>query len=341
MRMPRPVDGRHRAGSRGQSLVEFALLLPVLLVIALIALDFGRALTGWIVLQNAARIGANYAAMHPAAWRDGDSRAQADYGTLVIRDLSTANYDPPGTLPMPTFTDGGDTAVAGGPSDGTYDMGDSVRVVLTCDFHPITPFISAITGTSVQLGASSEFLVRSGGVVGLPDPTRIPAPGETSPAATSGPTSAACANPKAGFSAAPTSGAGGSLLVTFSDTSTSAPGCPITSWEWSFGDGDTSTVQNPEHLYRLVHSYIQGNHQDACNDPGLASTAGTGSGNLPDNCLIGYFLNPVVQGEFEAGGLVPPRPPLVHHGAADRLMRSRQPTSMQDPGATGSIRCRI
>jgi len=50
---------------RGQSLVEFALLLPILLLLVLGAMDFGRMFSTKITLTNAAREGANYLARHP------------------------------------------------------------------------------------------------------------------------------------------------------------------------------------------------------------------------------------------------------------------------------------
>jgi PKD repeat protein len=56
--------------------------------------------------------------------------------------------------------------------------------------------------------------------------------------------------PTAGFGATPTSGQA-PLLVNFSDTSTGTP----TSWAWSFGDGATSTLQNPQHSYALAGNY--------------------------------------------------------------------------------------
>lgn len=46
--------------------------------------------------------------------------------------------------------------------------------------------------------------------------------------------------------------------ATFSDTSTHAPGDPITSWNWNFGDASptaTSTAQNPNHTYTLQNTY--------------------------------------------------------------------------------------
>jgi PKD repeat protein len=43
------------------------------------------------------------------------------------------------------------------------------------------------------------------------------------------------------------------LRVTFTDTSTSV--VPITSWAWDFGDGTTSTLQNPVHIYQTAGAY--------------------------------------------------------------------------------------
>ncbi|AKB43006.1 PKD domain-containing protein [Methanosarcina vacuolata] len=56
--------------------------------------------------------------------------------------------------------------------------------------------------------------------------------------------------PVANFSASPTSGKV-PLKVAFTDTSTGSP----TSWKWDFGDGTTSTQQNPTHKYSKVGNY--------------------------------------------------------------------------------------
>ncbi|MBU0982367.1 MAG: PKD domain-containing protein [candidate division Zixibacteria bacterium] len=55
--------------------------------------------------------------------------------------------------------------------------------------------------------------------------------------------------PVAAFSAEPTSGVA-PLAVTFTDASTLA-----TSWSWNFGDGGTSTAQNPSHTYTNPGTY--------------------------------------------------------------------------------------
>lgn len=56
--------------------------------------------------------------------------------------------------------------------------------------------------------------------------------------------------PVADFSGTPLTGAA-PLTVTFTDLTTNAP----TSWSWNFGDGGTSTLQNPSHAYTTAGSY--------------------------------------------------------------------------------------
>jgi Flp pilus assembly protein TadG len=51
---------------RAQALVEFALLLPLLLVLIIGAMDLGRVFYFKIILTNAAREGANYLSRNPA-----------------------------------------------------------------------------------------------------------------------------------------------------------------------------------------------------------------------------------------------------------------------------------
>lgn len=65
--------GRER---KGQALVEFALVLPLLLLIVFGVLDLGRAFYVSVVLANAAREGARYASRHP------------DYTAEIIRQAA-------------------------------------------------------------------------------------------------------------------------------------------------------------------------------------------------------------------------------------------------------------
>ncbi|WP_095644615.1 PKD domain-containing protein, partial [Methanosarcina spelaei] len=56
--------------------------------------------------------------------------------------------------------------------------------------------------------------------------------------------------PVAAFSASPASGKA-PLTVTFTDKSSNIP----TKWKWSFGDGTSSTIQNPKHKYSKAGKY--------------------------------------------------------------------------------------
>ena len=74
MRLPsRRKAGQHKVRSRGQGLVEFAITIPVLLLILLIVIDAGRLFYGYVALQNASRVAASYAADHADSWPNGAS----------------------------------------------------------------------------------------------------------------------------------------------------------------------------------------------------------------------------------------------------------------------------
>jgi Flp pilus assembly protein TadG len=150
---------RARAGRRGQSLTEFALTLPVVLLIVLFGLDFGRVFLGWVTLTNAAREAANFAAMNPTAWGTSPSvTLQAEYARLVSAETAGANCTMPNPVPDPTFPNG-------------KSLGSPASVQITCTFHLITPVIGNILGNLVSVSASSAYPVRSGIIEGIPTPS--------------------------------------------------------------------------------------------------------------------------------------------------------------------------
>ncbi len=55
-----------RRDERGEALVEFAILAPILILLLLAMVDFGRVFDAWVVSTNAAREGARYAAIYGA-----------------------------------------------------------------------------------------------------------------------------------------------------------------------------------------------------------------------------------------------------------------------------------
>jgi len=206
--------------------VELALILPVLLLLTLITIDFGRLFLGWINLQNMARIAANYAANNPEAWGiPGDTAKQARYLELVNNDAKAINCDLSGT-------DGGGVRTPVFPAG--IDLNDLVEVRLGCRFAVITPIISQVVGGTVTLEASAVSPVRTGMVPGIPGGGGGP-PVET---------------PVARFVASPLSGYA-PLTVQFTDTSLKRP----TSWTWAFGDGASSFERDPEHTFSQSGTY--------------------------------------------------------------------------------------
>lgn len=89
----------HQYKSRGQSLVEFVIIAPLLLLLILGAMDFGRLFYTKIVLTNAAREGANYLAYFPKDKDDGFVNtfaiieSEADSSTIDVNTLSIVIND--------------------------------------------------------------------------------------------------------------------------------------------------------------------------------------------------------------------------------------------------------
>ncbi len=231
---------RRRRRSRGQSLVEFALVLPILLMLTLITLDFGRIYLGYINLQNMARIAANFAANNPDAWNappDAAARAryaaaQTRYNNQILADAVASNCVLPKvngvtTVPIPTFID---------TNGGGVGLGDTAEVQISCTFGVITPVIANIVGGSVTVSAASSFPVKSGmsatGAGGAPS-AAFSGNGVIHPSPLSG--------------IAP-------FVVDFRDTSGGNP----SAWAWTFNDGTAaSTAQDPgQHRFDNPGTYV-------------------------------------------------------------------------------------
>jgi Flp pilus assembly protein TadG len=85
-------DSHDRAGKmrsrifhseEGSSVLETALVLPVLLLMLAVAVDLGRAFTAAIVTTSAAHAGAMYGAQHPTDLTGMVAAAKLDAGTWV------------------------------------------------------------------------------------------------------------------------------------------------------------------------------------------------------------------------------------------------------------------
>jgi Flp pilus assembly protein TadG len=95
--MKKNLDVRRRATrSRGQALVEFGLILPVMLTLFGGAIDVARVYQSWITLQGATRDAAEYAATKATSSSQAQAQAQA---SLCAETARLAGFTAPAGNP--------------------------------------------------------------------------------------------------------------------------------------------------------------------------------------------------------------------------------------------------
>jgi len=128
--MKRIADRMNKEGERGAALVEFALVLPILLVILLGILDFGLYYYNDLQLTHVARDAARYLSVGKV---DDASAAIAD-ATLVSTTLGTPTLDA-----------------------GT--SGNEATVTLTAVYHCLTP-LPQIVGIDQDIDINASAVMR-------------------------------------------------------------------------------------------------------------------------------------------------------------------------------------
>jgi len=126
---------------KGQDLVEYALLLPFMLMLIMGIFDLGRVTFLYSTITNISREGARYGVVHPCAL-EAEVKAAVENKSIGIN---------PNDL---------DFTIAWNPADcSTPDPAGSgtVTVSVSFDFLPLTPFIVNILGGggSVPLDATT------------------------------------------------------------------------------------------------------------------------------------------------------------------------------------------
>lgn len=123
----------HRSRQRGQELVEYALALPLFLLLVMGILDMGRATYYYSAIHNSAREGARYGIIHPE-----------DVTGIETVVLTKAVGLDPAFLTVTTVL----------PDE------DTIRVTVTFQFRPITPIVGALLGSNeVTLGSQSTMRI--------------------------------------------------------------------------------------------------------------------------------------------------------------------------------------
>ena len=131
-------------GEAGQSLFEFALTLPIFLLLVFGLVDLGRGFYYYNLLSNMAREGARYAIVDPD---DTDAITRTVSSAGIALDRSGPLGDP---LVTRVFTNGTGTG---------YNRGSPITVSLTYSMYAITPMIGQFLPQGLGLKASSTMLI--------------------------------------------------------------------------------------------------------------------------------------------------------------------------------------
>ncbi len=121
---------KYKRKEKGQSLVEFVLILPVLFIILAGVLDLGRLYFAYVAVTDAAAEGAAYAAIRPDDTDGIVDRAQDASRWLSENDGGLVEIEP---LPI------------------IVALGEPVTVTVSYTFTLATPFISAMVPDGVLM----------------------------------------------------------------------------------------------------------------------------------------------------------------------------------------------
>jgi hypothetical protein len=181
---------RNRLMTKAQGLAEFALILPVLLIVFFILIELARVLHAWLAVENGARQGirfavtmeydpskcaspllpdgtcpeadipeARIASIHNAAWLGSSSIARVNEGELNPNDAGYFHVvvcSPEGLVDSPDPS----SASACNPEEDPGDPGDQVVVVVEFNHPIILPIMSSIA-PEIRLTSKREARVEA------------------------------------------------------------------------------------------------------------------------------------------------------------------------------------
>lgn len=232
--------------NRGQALVEFVFGLPIMLLILVIAIDFGRLFFTYVAVNNAVREAANFAALHAsdtpfvgaeytagvaaAAMGETNAQAQGGAGAMTVSAPTCFRATNPPTNPPTTIVS---CATAANFAAG---FGNQVSVAVTQTFTFLTPIVSSFFGAGLTVGSSATAPVLNplvARITSLPTPAPTPAPTPT-PTPTPQPTPTPTLPPGATPAPTPT--------PTVAPTPTPIPYCTVPNF-WHTFWADIGSVQ--------------------------------------------------------------------------------------------------
>jgi Flp pilus assembly protein TadG len=130
--------GWNKSGSHhpaGQSMVEFALLLPIIVLLLVGVFDLGRAFFSYIAITNAAREGARVVTFWPG------KATIADVNTAINTEIKDSPMVQVGNIASRVIECGDPSAIVTTSTElQSCTSEHSIRVTLTYTFEPILSF---------------------------------------------------------------------------------------------------------------------------------------------------------------------------------------------------------
>ena len=151
----RPNRACGAGDERGVALVEFALVAPILLVILLAVLDFGKAFNYWIDETQLASAGARWAVVNAAPGQCADGVTTATSLQQYIQcQADTRELRNGGTASLPSKAR---VCISFPPVTGHSSplVGDPVRVRVTADYSWLPLISSRLSAPTVTITGES------------------------------------------------------------------------------------------------------------------------------------------------------------------------------------------
>jgi Flp pilus assembly protein TadG len=130
--IPRLNRKNRTDGEKGQNLVEFAMVVPIFLILVFAIVDFGMGFHAWITVTNAAREGARIGAVG-ADQATIEAKVESSAGSLNDENMTITVVNAQGTA------------------------GETVTVTVDYEYQMITPLSSALGLIGGSFGDTIDF----------------------------------------------------------------------------------------------------------------------------------------------------------------------------------------
>mgnify|MGYP002387272685 FL=1 len=134
------IQRRGRHFHAGQSLVEFALMLPILVLILIGVFDLGRAFHALITINNSGREAARYGTLHPSS--------VAGMQAAAIQEAANSGID----------IVSGDVAITCAATNSAPPCPRDTAIVVQINYS-YTPYLSFFFPTGIPIRSSVEMRI--------------------------------------------------------------------------------------------------------------------------------------------------------------------------------------